>query len=56
MLVGKRYSKCQVIIDIFDKKLYKGGFESEKIASEFYDKMQINIFGLYVRILTTGKS
>jgi len=27
------------MIDIFDKKLYKGGIESEDEASEIYDKM-----------------
>jgi len=27
------------MIGIFDKKLYKGGFKSEELAGEFYDKI-----------------
>ena len=44
------------MIDIFDKKLYKGGFESEDQAGDFYYKIQINIFGIFVSLLTPGKS
>ena len=42
------------MIDIFDKKLYKGRFESEEKASQFYDRVQINIFGIFVSQLTLG--
>ena len=42
------------MIDIFDKKLYKGGFDSEEKASDFYDKIQINIFGIFVSLLKIG--
>ena len=38
------------MIDIFDKKLYRGRFESEESACEFYDKIQINLNGIFVRI------
>ena len=44
------------MIDIFDKKLYRGGFEFEEEASEFYDKIQINIFGIFVSFITLGNS
>jgi len=44
------------MIDIFDKKLYKGGLESEEMASRLHDKIQVNIFGIFVSLLKAGNS
>ena len=37
------------MVEIFKKKLYKGGFQTAKDAAEYYDRLSINVFGLKVR-------
>jgi len=38
------------MISVFNKKIYKGGFDSAEEAAEYYDHLSINVFGLKVRI------
>jgi len=37
-----------MMIELFKKKLYRGGFLTAEEAADYYDRMQINVFGLEV--------
>ena len=36
------------MISLFNKKIYKGGFDSAEEAADYYDILSINVFGLKV--------
>lgn len=47
-LAGNNFN-FQMMVEIFKKKLYRGGFQTAKDAAEYYDRLSINVFGLKVR-------
>jgi hypothetical protein len=37
-----------MMVTLYHKKFYRGGFESPETAAEYYDQLSILIFGLEV--------
>ena len=46
MVDGK--SLLHQMISIFNKKIYKGGFDTAEDAASYYDCLSINVFGMNV--------
>lgn len=38
-----------MMVSLLKKKIYRGNFDSAEEAADYYDRLQINVFGLKVR-------